>query len=71
MLFIFDYQGRIVGNPKGYRTTRGCNIALNSKCSVQGKKWVKLKYYLWDIHQTAMDNGHTGTMIYQTKYISK
>jgi len=58
--YIRDYANNIVGNPKGYLTYKGAAAALNCKY----KTYAKLRYYLWDIYDNALENGHTNNLIY-------
>lgn len=44
--FIFDFEGRIVGNPKGYATHKGAAIQANSTKTPAGLA-------LWAAHKGA------------------
>lgn len=63
--FIRDYENKIVGNPNGYATYRGASIAICCKY----KRYSKLRYYLWEIYDNAVAQGHTGNVIYSIKLV--
>ena len=55
MYFIYDCNGNIVGNPKGYRTYNGAERQQNSKKSIANKA-IWNAYYLKASNPTNSDN---------------
>ena len=43
MYFIYDCNGDIVGNPKGYRTFKGANKQANGKTKLMIELWRRLR----------------------------
>lgn len=44
MYYIYDCNGEVIGNPKGYRTFRGANQQANSR-------WSKVYPKLWATYE--------------------
>lgn len=43
MYYIFDCNGDIVGNPKGYHTFKGANKQANGKTLLNNFLWARLQ----------------------------
>jgi hypothetical protein len=41
MYFIYDCNGVVIGNPKGYRTFRGASRQANGKTKVNNEIWTR------------------------------
>ena len=65
MFFIFDCNGDIVGNPKGYRTHRGAE----SQCKLNGK--TKIMQTLWNRFHDKAQTMQGKSLIYSIRWVDQ
>ena len=64
MFFIFDCNGAIVGNPKGYRTHKGAE----RQCKLNGNS--KVMQTLWNrFFERAQSGNGTKSLIYSIRWV--
>jgi hypothetical protein len=63
MFFIFDCNGDIVGNPKGYRTHKGAE----SQCKLNGK--TKTMQILWNRFFDKAQKMEGKSLIYSIRWV--
>lgn len=63
MFFIFDCNGKIVGNPKGYRTHKGAE----GQCKLNGNS--KVMQTLWNRFFERSQIDGTKTRIYSIRWV--
>lgn len=67
MFFIFDCDGNIVGNPKGYKTHRGAQ----RQCNLESSKPTKIMSLLWDRFHYSEQKSTDRRLIYSIKWVEK
>lgn len=63
-VFIRLFDGRIVGNPEGYKSVKSASVALSRRY----KGYKMLRYFIWHEFNEAEKNGYTGREVYSIKY---
>lgn len=67
MYFIFDCNGQIVGNPKGYKTHKGAQ----TQCNLKYDKQTKIMALLWDRFHAEANMGNKKTRIYSIRWVDQ
>jgi hypothetical protein len=67
MYFIFDCNGQIVGNPKGYKTHKGAQ----TQCNLDKSKPTKVMALLWDRFHARAQIDATKTRIYSIRWVDQ
>lgn len=67
MYFIFDCNGDIVGNFKGYRTHKGAQ----TQCNLKYDKQTKIMALLWDRFYAQANMGTKKTRIYSIRWVDQ
>jgi len=63
--FIFDCNGEIVGNPKGYKTHK----AAQTQCNLDKSKPTKIMALLWDRFHAMAQMDNRKSRIYAIRWI--
>lgn len=67
MFFIFDCNGDIVGNPKGYKTHKGAQ----RQCNLDKSKPTKVMALLWDRFHAQAQLDNRKTRIYAIRWVDQ
>lgn len=67
MYFIFDCNGHIVGNPKGYKTHTGAQ----RQCNLEGATPSKTMAVLWQRFHEMAQIDSTKTRIYSIRWVAQ
>jgi hypothetical protein len=67
MFFIFDCNGQIVGNTKGYKTHKGAQ----AQCNLDKSKPTKVMALLWDRFHARAQIDATKTRIYSIRWVDQ
>jgi hypothetical protein len=67
MFFIFDCNGEIVGNPKGYKTHKGAQ----AQCNLDRMNETKIMKLLWDRFHAKAQMTDIKTRIYSIRWVDQ
>lgn len=67
MFFIFDCNGDIVGNPKGYKTHQGAQ----RQCNLDNSKPTKIMALLWDRFHAQAQIDNQKRRIYSIRWVDQ